>query len=1253
MDSPEKTCCILNSILPAMPTIPRFLHSVLLLALSSAFGLAAPLITSIDPSTGPTSGGTTITINGSGFGTTAAFTTVSLGSASMTITGITDTRILATTPAGEGAGKQLTVTFAGQTSNAATFSYLPPAITSFTPATVPTAGSTSLTLVGSNFGLNPVVTGGSTNFPVTSRTHTTIICTVPAGQGSSIPVTVTTAGQTSNSVAVSYTPPAITAITPTTGGTAGNTSITITGTNFGVSPTVSIGGKNAQVTSGTHTQLVVNSPAGEGVNQPVVVNSGGQISNSAEFSYLPPAITGINYASAPTAGGTTVTLTGSNFGITPTVSIGGYAAPLTGVPSHTQIICTLPAGQGKNQSVTVNTAGQSSNTLTLDYDAPELTSISPATGPTQGGSLITLTGKNFGFSGSVSVGTLNAPVTSGGYSHTRIICTLPEGQGANLPVVVTSAQRSSNSVSFSYTPPAITGITPASGPTAGGSLITLTGSNFGTSPVVLFNGASISPSPSSHSQLIFALPAGQGASLPVSVSSGGQVSPATSFSYGAPVLTGISAASFPTAGGTPLTLTGSNFGLNPLVRVGTQSAPLVQGASSHSQIVCTLPAGEGTGNAVTVTVAGVESNTLSLDYDPPEILTISPASGTTGGGTLITLTGRNFGSSGNVTVGGQSVSFTAGTSYSHTEIVAATPAGQGAGKAVVVETLGRSSNAVNFDYDAPQIANITFSSAPTAGGTILTLTGSNFGLSGSVSVGGQNAPVTSGGYSHNVITCTLPPGQGIDLPVVVSSGQRSSNTLPFSYDAPVITDISPASYPTSGGTTLTLTGINFGQVNRVVKVGGQQITQFSSASHTQIICTLPPGQGSSVPVQVSVDGRLSAASSIAYQPPVLDAITPASGPTAGGTRLTLTGSNFGVSPSVSIGGRNAPLAVAATHTMLQVDLPAGEGADQAVVVTAGDQSSAALDFDYQAPAITGISAASFPTGGGTVITLTGSNFGLEKTLRISGQAATILPGSSHTQVLFTLPAGQGTNIPLTLTAGEQTSPAAFFNYDAPSITSISPGNGPTAGNIPITIRGQNFGLAPVVSIGGKSAPGVAISHTSITCTLPAGSGRDQPVVVTAAGQVSNTSLFDYDGDTFSSWSDSIAWNGLDSSPGADPRHSGWKNCLAYALGVDPTTANGGEIASRNPPVHGMPAISRGPTGALRISFWRRRASASPDLVYQVQFADHPASVSWDGPAADPQVEVVDDTWEFCTFTDAAAGGSKRFGRLKVELATPP
>lgn len=1068
-----------------MPTIPPILRAVFLLLLSSTFGLAAPSITSITPASGPTAGSTTITISGSGFGNKPEFASVLLSGSLMTITAISDTQIRATTPAGEGTGKQVTVTVSGQTSNAATFNYLPPAISSFTPATFPTSGGTSLTLVGSNFGLNPTVTSGTTNFPVTSRTHSNIVCTVPAGQGSSVPVTVTTAGQTSNSTSISYVPPAITSITPATGPTAGGSLITLTGSNFGTAPSVTMDSTGISILSNTHTQVVFALPAGQGTNKAVRLNAGSQQSAAVLFSYNAPQINSITADSYPTSGGTTLTITGSNFGISPTVSFGSGGATIIGAPTHTRILCTLPAGQGTNQAVTVSAGGVSSNTLLVDYDAPEILSITPASAGTSGSTLITINGKNFGLSGTVSIGGQNAPVTSGGYSHNTITCTLPEGQGANLPVVVTSAGRASNSAAFSYDPPAITGISPATGPTAGGTLITLTGSNFGTSPVVLFNGESITPETSSHIELVFQLPAGEGNNLPVAVSAGGQISSATSFSYGAPALTGISAAAYPTAGGTPLTLTGSNFGLNPVVKVGSSIAPLAPTGSSHTQIVCTLPAGQGIGKSVTVTVAEMESNALNLDYG-----------------------------------------------------------------------------------------------------------------------------------------------------------------------APVITGITTASAATAGGTSITIHGNNFGLTNRSVMIGGQMITQLSSASHTQIICTLPAGQGSNVPVRVSVDGRLSEASGFAYQPPVLSSLTPSSGPTSGGIRLTLTGSNFGVTPAVSIGGRGVTPAVS-SHTTLEFDLPAGEGTDQAVVVTAGDQSGAALSFDYEAPAITGITAASFPTSGGTVITLTGSNFGLNQVVSVGGQAATVQPGSTHTRVLCTLPSGQGTNVPVVLTAGQQASRAAFISYDAPAITSISPGNGPTSGSIPITINGTNFGLTPEVSIGGRPAARISSTHTRIVCTLPAGGGLDKPVVVNAAGQLSNTVLFDYDGDTFSSWSESIAWNGLDSSPNADPRHTGWKNILAYALGVDPTAATGGEIASRNPPVRGMPAVTRGPTGALQVSFWRRRGTSSPDLVYQVQFSDNPGAALWDAPAADPQIEVVDATWEFCTFTDASVGASRRFGRLKVELAPPP
>ncbi|MFM2241876.1 MAG: hypothetical protein RLZ97_731, partial [Verrucomicrobiota bacterium] len=407
-----------------MPTIPPILRAVFLLLLSSTFGLAAPSITSITPASGPTAGSTTITISGSGFGNKPEFASVLLSGSLMTITAISDTQIRATTPAGEGTGKQVTVTVSGQTSNAATFNYLPPAISSFTPATFPTSGGTSLTLVGSNFGLNPTVTSGTTNFPVTSRTHSNIVCTVPAGQGSSVPVTVTTAGQTSNSTSISYAPPAITSITPATGPTAGGSLITLTGSNFGTAPSVTMDSTGISILSNTHTQVVFALPAGQGTNKAVRLNAGSQQSAAVLFSYNAPQITSITADSYPTSGGTTLTITGSNFGISPTVSFGSGGATIIGAPTHTRILCTLPAGQGTNQAVTVSAGGVSSNTMLVDYDAPEILSITPSSAGTSGSTLITINGKNFGLSGTVSIGGQNAPVTSGGYSHNTITCTL-------------------------------------------------------------------------------------------------------------------------------------------------------------------------------------------------------------------------------------------------------------------------------------------------------------------------------------------------------------------------------------------------------------------------------------------------------------------------------------------------------------------------------------------------------------------------------------------------------------------------------------------------------------------------------------------------------------------------------------------------------------------------------------------------------------------------------------------------------------
>src|SRR4029079_9796015 len=94
----------------------------------------------------------------------------------------------------------------------------------------------------------------------------------------------------------------------------------------------------------------------------------------------------------------------------------------------------------------------------------------------------------------------------------------------------------------------------------------------------------------------------------------------------------------------------------------------------------------------------------------------------------------------------------------------------------------------------------------------------NLGASGAtVSLGGAACPVTA--QSHTQVSCRLPAGQGTGLPVVLSVGGQTSNTLTFAYAPPQIIGFSPAAGPTEGG-SLAISGVNFGVFGATVTVAG-------------------------------------------------------------------------------------------------------------------------------------------------------------------------------------------------------------------------------------------------------------------------------------------------------------------------------------------------------------------------------------------------------------------------------------------------
>jgi hypothetical protein len=244
-----------------------------------------------------------------------------------------------------------------------------------------------------------------------------------------------------------------------------------------------------------------------------------------------------------------------------------------------------------------------------------------------------------------------------------------------------------------------------------------------------------------------------------------------------PTITG----SNPTSGvpGTPVTLTGTNFGTTQGTSSvnfnGATATPTIWNASS---ITAQVPSGATTGNIV-VTVGGMPSNGMmfTVTSSAPSITSLNPTSGTVG--SSITITGVNFGSAqGASTVRFNGTSATP-TSWTSTTITVPVPVGATTGN-IVVTVGGVASNGMPFTVtsSAPSITSLN----PTSGtvGSLLTITGTNFGLTqgtSTVQFNGTSATPTS--WTPSSITVPVPAMGTGNAAVVVTIGGVASNSATF------------------------------------------------------------------------------------------------------------------------------------------------------------------------------------------------------------------------------------------------------------------------------------------------------------------------------------------------------------------------------------------------------------------------------------------------------------------------------------------
>ena len=426
----------------------------------------------------------------------------------------------------------------------------------------------------------------------------------------------------------------------------------------------------------------------------------------------------------------------------------------------------------------------------------------------------------------------------------------------------------------------------------------------------------------------------------------------------------------------------------------------------------------------------------------PVISGVTPTSGSTLGGTVITLTGTDLAGTTQVKVGGVPATGIVATATSVRAVTAASTAGL---KDVAVTTAGGTAiRAAAFTsiVPPPAIATVSPATGPASGGTPFTITGSNMNGASSVKVGGVAA--TALVVSSTSITGKTPAGAAGARDVsVITAGGTATKVGAFAYVAsPTISSVSPAAGPLVGGTTITIAGTNL--VGSTLAIDGKPASIVTSTAGS-ISAKTPAGTvGAKSVVVTTIGGSATKANAFTYvAAPTIASVSPSAGPLVGGTAITITGINL-AGATVTVGGK-AATSVVASASSISAKTPAGTaGAKNVVVTTVGGSATKAGGFSYvPVPTIASVSPSSGPMVGGTIITITGTNLA-GATVAIDGKAATGVTATASL-VTATTPAGTvGAKSVVVATAGGVATRVNGFTYTT-SFTGGMPMAGDHAG----------------------------------------------------------------------------------------------------------------------------------------------------------------------------------------------------------------
>ncbi len=348
---------------------------------------------------------------------------------------------------------------------------------------------------------------------------------------------------------------------------------------------------------------------------------------------------------------------------------------------------------------------------------------------------------------------------------------------------------------------------------------------------------------------------------------------------------------------------------------------------------------------------------------------------------------------------------------------------------------------VSFTTAVPTITLLNPAFGPTAGGNIVTITGTNFIDVTAVEFGTKDATnfVVD---SATQIRATAPSGTTgtiVDVRVTTPAGTSViSAATKYSYGVPTITELNPGAGPAAGGNTVVITGTNFTGVE-AVRFGDKNATSFTVNSATQITAVAPSGtNGTTVDVTVTISGGVtspaSAASKYSYGAPTVTSLDPAAGPAAGGTEVDIHGTGFtGLSgaAAVKFGDKNATSYTVVSPTLIEAVAPSGTNGttvDVTVTTPAGTSPTTGTgnDYAYGIPTVTDVVPDTGSILGGDPVTITGTGFVPGAIVRFGGTnyQATSVVVVNPTTITCVTPAHPAGVVSVTVTTPAGTSSTA-------------------------------------------------------------------------------------------------------------------------------------------------------------------------------------------------------------------------------------